>query len=218
MLKIEELVTGEFMRMAFISRYSSVPHLRDESVAEHSWTVSFYSMVIALDIRRRKCGNPDMSKLLSRTIVHDLDESLSGDLLRSFKYGYPELKRLMEEASKQALVPAIGKLGSTSTDFHEIFKHWEMAKENDLEGYIVQISDLLSVVAYCWRERAMGNVLISPVLKEVVMWLESKMQDLPQDSRDIFKPYYDGAANLARSALSGDFGINGYLGRESMQA
>lgn len=164
-LDFAAMMAGKHHRLSHVYRYSSIPALRRENVAEHSWYVAFYSFLIAQDLISR--GQPvDLGKLLSRAIVHDLDESMTGDFLRVVKYSHPGLKSALDEVSV-SMMNAISddlKVGITDT--------WASAKADDIEGMIVEVVDLARVLSYVVEEIKSGNEHMRPIIGECIKYFE----------------------------------------------
>lgn len=170
MLDVKSLLEGPIHRMSHVFRYSSLPTTRKENVAEHSYYVVLYSLLIARDIEARELAKIDYGKLLARACVHDLDESLTGDFLRVVKYGHPDLKRALDEVS----VSMIRKMEEGLKV--QVLDLWESAKADDIEGQIVEVVDLARVVSYAIEEVRAGNQHLAPVLREVYQYF-CKLRD-----------------------------------------
>jgi 5'-deoxynucleotidase YfbR-like HD superfamily hydrolase len=156
---VAALMAGSINRMSHVYRYSSVPVIRKENVAEHSWYVAFYSFFLAQALNKEGY-KIDYGKLLSRALVHDLDESMTGDFLRHIKYGHSDLKRVLDEVSVTMIHKIQEDLG---TEFEDI---WASAKANDIEGDIVSVVDLARVLSYVYEEVKLGNRHVAYILDE----------------------------------------------------
>lgn len=167
-IDINEMLSGSIHRMSHVYRYSSVPIGRRENVAEHSWYVAFYAYLIGQDLQQQGF-NVDFGEMLSRALVHDLDESMTGDFLRYVKYGHPDLKRALDEVSVSMIDKMAYKLKSGRK---AIQKHWSEAKDNDLEGDIIQVADLARVLSYVLEEIKMGNSHVTNIISECSEYIE----------------------------------------------
>jgi 5'-deoxynucleotidase len=165
-LDLNAALTGTLRRMHSVQRYSSVPVIRSENVAEHSWQMVMICYLIGHDLINQGV-KLDMGKLLSRAAVHDVSETLSGDIIRSYKHS----SESMEEACHHADIINMRKfVAEIDPDVHSrpgkmLEMNWRRAKDDDLEGQIVKLADLLCVVSYCVAENALGNRAINFVLK-----------------------------------------------------
>lgn len=89
MLSIRSLMTVE--------RFSVYKcHFR-EDVAQHSYLTAMYAMILA-GLERRRGRKVDVEKLLRMALLHDAEESRTGDIHHPFKHQDRLLqKRLMTE-------------------------------------------------------------------------------------------------------------------------
>lgn len=192
MLNLKEVLIGDLQRMSHIIRYSQQPKIRVENVAEHSWYVVLYSLLIAEDLEVRGIAVNGFS-LLRRATVHDLDESLTGDIQRTFKHSYPGLTEKIKEATVHIFVNMLDKIGS-NRDI--VYKDWEEAKNEDIEGSIVRLADFLSVVSYVNQEIRMGNSSMVPILSDVKKWIEITFFNFCEDHKVALRPYYEQVMEL----------------------
>ena len=175
MLNVRELVTGRSSMLKEVVRFNNAHRRKDESVAEHSFYVTFYALLFASHVERRDAKNlfPICYRtLFSRCLVHDLEESLSGDFPRNFKYSVLEVKEGLDRAAAIAFQQVIEPLFAVSA-FHtgndeqerqkdwlerdELVTQWLHAKADDAEGRIVALADILSTIQYIWLEVQTGN-------------------------------------------------------------
>ena len=156
---IESLMNSSVRRLSHVYRYISVPTIRRESIDEHIAYVSLYALIIAKDLI--KSGhNVNLSILLERTLVHDLDESITGDVIRTVKYGHPDLKRVLDEVATLMMARLDKSLGVS------LSSAWRDAKGVDLEGAILEVVDLFQVISYVSEEIDLGNRHLLNILPE----------------------------------------------------
>lgn len=165
-LNISELLDGDLSRIRNVIRFSNSTRIKDESVAEHSYFTAYYALVLAFSLSVEEGVHVDMGTLLSGAILHDLDESKSGDFVRHFKYMDKDIKHHIEEASNKIMRKAFDPLfDATRLLEHneepaQVLHHlWKNAKDPDtIEGDLVAFADFLSVLAYVMNEIDCGNV------------------------------------------------------------
>lgn len=172
MLSIAALLTGRMRRVIHTMRFSGLPRLRPETVAEHSYITTHYALCIALDMMQKN-WDVDIGVLLARAIVHDVDEAITADLPRPIKYSstsfYSEWLRLSTDA--------MGKLcHELGVDFTEL---WSQAKDNTLEGQILALADLMAVDGYLLEELELGNKFAVPVLENSLDFLNQFAECTP---------------------------------------
>lgn len=193
MLDINAALFGTIRRMHAVQRYSSLPVLRPENVAEHSWQVAMLSYMIGLDVREREHGwTVNMELLLSKAICHDLSEVLSGDIIRSFKHSSPEVSSAINRADeinmRKLLIELSGDPAWQNSRWSDVWIAWANAKGTSRESGIVALADMLCVVSYCQEEHALGNRKLDHILKAVYEGALAPMR------RDMLwtRPYIDG--------------------------
>lgn len=153
MISMKDLILGATMRAAHIPRYSAIPVNHRESVAEHSFFVAIYADRISIDLGYSAETN---RQSVRAALWHDIEETLTGDFIRSFKYNDHQLKRMMDFAARDCALTVFREmLGRDNASI--AIGSWDDAKNNGPVGRVVKFSDFLSVVAYVAKEAAMGN-------------------------------------------------------------
>lgn len=171
MINVEKLLTGPVNGLSYIKRFSIHPVTEKESVAEHSYYVGLYSLMIAMDLIQS--GFPvDLGQLFIKTTTHDLDEAMTGDVIRSFKYSTPTLHGEMVKATETVVQGMFNDLNVSAGGAKSLYKHWIDSKDDTIEGKIVSVSDLLSVLSYSMRQIDLGNTRFYNVLEEAIGYLD----------------------------------------------
>lgn len=170
MFNIGAALTGTLTRMHRVQRYSSVPVLRPENVAEHSWQIAMISYLIGTDLNQdpKLIRSGQMIRfeiLLPRAITHDVSETLSGDIIRSYKHSSTAMREACHDADLINMAKLRDEIGLPTGQ--ALFVDWSNAKASDLEGDIVMLADLLCVVAYCIDERSLGNTRIDTIAQDM---------------------------------------------------
>lgn len=175
---IKEALNGPLRRMHYVQRYSSIPAVNPENVAEHSWQIAMLCLLIGHDVRERmqKEGvDLDIGSLLAQAICHDVSEAMSGDIIRSFKHSSQDLIAAIERADRRNMETLCASLGGGWAS-NNLYQRWYRAKDyTTLEGKIVALADMLCVVSYCVNERLLGNRHCDGVLRDLynealVLW------------------------------------------------
>lgn len=166
---IEQMLTGPLNRVHSVYRYSARSVHKQESVAEHSYFVALYAIMIGdyLDLKY------DTERVLRRAITHDLDESVTGDFVRSFKYYDNEFRHQLHTASGRFLRQILDGYPPVIQDY---YTDWYCAKDSTIEGELIRVADFMSVVAYILREWAMGNRTLNDIVDEIAAYGLSVMQ------------------------------------------
>lgn len=174
---IRDLIYTRFNALRQIIRFATRPRLHDESVAEHSFYVVLCSMEIWQWLKDRSESLIDamrvsLEKLVLMAVYHDLDEAITGDLMRAFKQT-PTVARQLDECITEAIKAHLNTCS---------FNIWTSQKDNSLEAEIVYMSDWLVGVQYILLEADMGNVALLkiglPLIEEDLLKLPSKCPKL----------------------------------------
>lgn len=168
-LNFNEMLFGDSRRLSHIRRYASVPVNQSENVAEHSFYVSYYCMLIAKDLVKRgivRSEEIDWEFLMTATIIHDIDEALTGDVLRAVKRHNNELHNMWGKMCQSVVGELSHKVG---IDFRF---EWDHDKDMDMvEGWIITLADFLSVISYATSELELGNLNMIRVLEECTEYI-----------------------------------------------
>jgi len=168
MIDLRQVLTGEPVRLRYIKRFSICPRVHEESVAEHSYYVAFISLMLAEDLKNQ-CYRIDVGLLLSRALLHDLDEVFSGDFIRMFKHHNEDVNREINCAATELVANFLQNYPAGD----QRLEYWEKSKEEDIEGRILGFADFLSVVSYIWQEIHAGNVIMLQHLPELEKFARS---------------------------------------------
>lgn len=157
--------TGDVRRLSAVWRYSSIPVAVRENVAEHSYWVAMYGAMI------HRAMDPDVSTLgqiVLRSLVHDLGECVTGDVVRVFKYATPELKAEVDRA--EAILA--GRFHPALRDLVAFIESTGAHPGTPWDGYVkavVKAADFLSLFQYMRREASRGNLEIIPFYNRMVV-------------------------------------------------
>jgi 5'-deoxynucleotidase YfbR-like HD superfamily hydrolase len=151
-----QFLFGSNRRISRVVRFSTRPRLVDEYVATHSYYVALYGLIIS-KMLIAKGKKIDVESVMTRALVHDLDESVSGDIIRIFREKLSnELELLCEEVMKGILKHLPERL----SDY--LLYHWNHKFEDD-EGQVVKLCDNIAGWAYCEEQIQMGNKIFIPI-------------------------------------------------------
>jgi len=150
--------SGDVRRLSYADRFTTIPVNIRENVAEHSYWVALYALMIDRD------ANPDDDSLVGaitvHALTHDLAECITGDVVRTFKYSTPELKKAIDKAEDKMLgglppmVQALYPLWERMTGYPKTVDGPEKL------GYVkavIKAADFLSLFQYLNREVLRGN-------------------------------------------------------------
>lgn len=169
--------SGDVRRLSYVDRYTTIPVTFKENVAEHSYWVTLYSLIIhhAMEQPEYLTG-----PILSYALVHDLSECMSGDLVRTFKYLTPELKLAVSNAEE---IIESGIPESIRNEFSSI-KNIGDPSDRAYAKSVVKTADFVSLHQYMIREISRGNEEIGPFFRRMQIDLKNAGNEAA-DSNDI---------------------------------
>ena len=173
---LHELLHGESNRMSHTFRYNSVPAIRKETVAEHSWKTSYIALNLYWYLRRESPQTQlDLGTVLSKAILHDVPEMLSSDVVTTLKHYDEKVNTEINRVQNQMFSDYIKEYKIHPEIYYDAI--WAKAQQ---EGEVIAVSDLLCVFSYLMEEINSGNKratkYIPPErLKQALQQLESKL-------------------------------------------
>lgn len=141
---------GSNRRISRVVRFSTRPRTVDEYVSTHSYYVALYGLIIS-KMLIEKGTKVDIESVMTRALVHDLDESVSGDIIRIFR---EKLSGELEVLCGEVMQGILKGLPEKLRDY--LMFHWKY-KFDDTEGQIVRLCDNIAGWAYCEEQIQMGN-------------------------------------------------------------
>lgn len=103
----------------------------------------------------------DFRSLFEKAMLHDIEESQTGDIVRTMKYYSPEIRKCFADVSNSMMKDLTAIVFPKCSE--DIFNAWNNCKDSSIEGEIVQTSDFLCVFAYSIEEIETGNRHMVPV-------------------------------------------------------
>lgn len=184
-LNVREMIRGNPVRLRYTRRYSTCRVNNDENVAEHSYYVMFYAAMIGQWLQRhpQSCGDTtgdpwqlahrlNWELLMVRAAIHDLEESRTGDMPRTFKYSTPALTTVHATAAAEAFKQIVDKLVSPGWA-DRLLQNWMCAKDSRLEGKVIAFADFLSVLSFITQEWESGNRNAVEHIEEMTRYFEN---------------------------------------------
>lgn len=134
-------------RLSSIDRFTMEKLFSRESVLEHLGMVSLVSLTLAVELQARG-ASVDLGAVMTKAVVHDIDEVVTGDIARPTKYTNAASVRMFHELSGAAIEKVSGNLRAAGlkASAQVVKEEFVYAKSNDVEGSIVALADILAVV------------------------------------------------------------------------
>lgn len=145
--------------MASLARYSQTRLVAPESVLQHSGFVVLTCYFMGLELNS-VAQNPrdeiSIETLLSRAIVHDLDEIAVGDIARPTKYHNEETLAMFDKLKLIGIKKVVQELNLPIDVRTYVLADHDNAKVGRV-GFIVDVADKTAVVYKLWDECLLRN-------------------------------------------------------------
>lgn len=152
------------MRMHGIIRYANRNRIKNEDLAQHSYSVAYYCFEIA---EKYHITKETRNKAIAMAIIHDIGEVFTSDLPHDVKYENPELKQLCDKLERKYVHEQLPSAVA------ELWDELEDKEHPTLAGAIVKLGDSLSVNAYVDREIELGNT--SSIICEIKQEIQERI-------------------------------------------
>ena len=128
-------------------------HFR-EDVAQHSYLTALYAMILA-DLERRRGREVDVEKLLRMALLHDAEESTTGDIHHPFKHQDEAFTKTIDDRALQWFRNLMLSLPDTlARDYIEVRK---TEQGYSTEALLVRAADKLEALLWAYEEYLLGN-------------------------------------------------------------
>jgi len=134
---------------SFVTRYHSVPTIRQTNIAEHSFNV----INLVLYLTRGNASNA----LIRVALLHDIAEVTTGDIPAPLKR-VTNIKADLEDFER---------------DLHQEHEFPHVSELSEEEQIILKYADCYEGLLYTLEECDMGNKMILPVMKRWVEYLHN---------------------------------------------
>ena len=198
-------------RLNYIERCSNTPHIRPYPVSQHSFYIALYSMFFAtfenhriaeenlknfidddrvdrIDLFAPKNPEEDMpydiGLVVQKALVHDLEESITGDILYPLHKEFNEFKKKLDEVR----IYSVNKKLFSKLPFDDVrdyyIKLWEEAKDLSQEGILVACMDKFEILMFAVTELSMGNKAFKIIYDNAINIIEREF-NIPSVNRVI---------------------------------
>lgn len=194
-----ELMDSPLLKTDNVNRYSATYQANPELLSVHIVDVQFLALMIARKLIAYG-ERIDIGKLLEKCLIHDVDETLTGDFTRLVKYSSEICHDTLEAVAESVVVEISNDMDGTSY----LSDIWKNAKDDTIEGYILRLCDMLSVIKKISKEvDLLNNNNFLRVALEVQSYISDLYITVPVD---IF--YIPNSVNYIKSLLKG---VDNYL-------
>lgn len=170
-------ITGDINRLSDVWRYSSIPVVSKENDVEHLGWVCIYSLIIHSILRPN--DTHIVGSIATHAISHDITESITGDIVRTFKYSDPQLCKAIKKGEEKA-VSEFPQTVQWLLNVHKtlIQAQGSIQYEEELHYVetVVKMGDFLSLWRFMRREILRNNKEITPFVNKMIIDL-NKMKN-----------------------------------------
>ncbi len=165
-------------RLSSITRYNTRKVIRKQSVMEHSGAVTLIAMVFSDYLNGMGIAN-DAERVLRMSILHDMDEVVSGDLPYDAKYSQGKLSENLRNALHELTSYHVDMTLKMMKDrnLEHIYKGLldEEHAKRTIEAKIVKLADTADTIIYSMQEEKTGN---RQLFREVRKHQTKKLHDM----------------------------------------
>lgn len=152
-----EAASSDVRRLDYVIRYSSIPVSVPEAVSTHMFWVALYAMMVHRELE----GPHELdATIMLHGLTHDALESLSGDIVRTFKYSSEEFRQAVDKAEEGLASMLPREVRSLIDEVRQDLSSY--GPSNDWKAQyvedVVKVADFMSLYQYMWREKNRGNV------------------------------------------------------------
>lgn len=195
--KFIDIISSPMMNTDSIQRYSGTKMVEPESLSAHILESQVMGYMI-INYMNNVCGEDlDKGLYLEKALHHDLEESMTGDVIRTLKYYNTDVHREIQNVATSVAEEIYSKYLEDTNG--QLFLLWSTAKEGR-EGFILKLVDTLTVVNKVIREvEFLHNFYFLRVAYEVAIYTRDLLMSL--DSKD--GQYTEAALDYLKSVLIG---------------
>lgn len=174
-------LTSHFKGLDYAWRYGTIPITVRENVSTHLFWVTHYVTLLQLEID--PTDHKVLGVLLMGASLHDTIEKTSGEIVRTFKYLTPELKREIDRAEQII----IDRLPDNAKRLFAVYD--DMLDElgsggRDYVGALIKVADFVAVFQFMKRELERGNREIDPYYDRMI----SDLRMMEKETRNVSSP------------------------------
>lgn len=132
----------DIYRLAYIKRYSNIPTIHEESVAEHGFFVA------AIVIKLHDTYDFDIGFALLMAVAHDMPEMELNDCPHIIKERYPQIKEAYDVCEKEVVKQFPPSIRQAVHEYD---------KQRHIEAKIVHLADAMQCAQFSKSELKLGN-------------------------------------------------------------
>lgn len=151
------LFDENFDQLNNMIRWNGMHRIKDETVAHHSFLVTWFSRILVEEIFDREAYDQKLA-VMTYAAFHDFDEMFTGDINHNVKYNKHNGKQIRQELDS-FVDNSIENLFGTETKSNTLFRE-NFSMKHKYVKLIVKVADWLSMAFYIKKEMELGNVIL----------------------------------------------------------
>lgn len=193
-----KIISSPMLQTNNVHRYSGTKMIEPESLTTHIYETQMIGYMIIHHLNEF-CGEILNTGLyLEKVLHHDLEESMTGDVVRTLKYHNPSVLRELQNVASEVAEELYAEYFEDKSGV--LLDIWSTAKRGK-EGFILKLVDTLTVVNRVIKEvEYFKNIYFIRVAYEVSIYLrdlQSSLKENPynynKESIDYLESILDGA-------------------------
>ena len=137
-----------YQRLLVIERFNTTPRHLNENIASHMYLVALLCVALS------EGKGVNVGKTLEMCLIHDSDESYSGDIVANLKRFHPNVARALSDASEEFLDIIIDDI-PISNRWRALWKEYK--ERVTPEAKLVKAADCVSQIISMAMELKLGN-------------------------------------------------------------
>jgi 5'-deoxynucleotidase YfbR-like HD superfamily hydrolase len=166
--------------LASVPRYVGTPRIKEQSVLEHTASNLITAQRLSLYFNEIGIEN-DLGTVLSKVVLHDVAETMTGDLPRPVKDDYGEASLRFREALRDVEGRVYDDLFGPLKDQRLYHNYRALATDEDgkeVEASIAKLADIIDVVRYARNEVSLGNTNFVEIEWKARLRMSAKINDI----------------------------------------
>ena len=154
-------------KLSNIIRYSQQNKIKNETVAEHSYYVTWFVNRLCT---KYELGDTIRLMALETALLHDIPEVITNDITYDVKRMVPEVPALLQPYEEEVIKE------HSSRAYKVLFN--PETPEEIIAKKVVKHADILSVLQYCQNEEMLGNKSFTELRRATEQRVKDSREDL----------------------------------------
>ena len=154
-------------KLSNIIRYSQQNKIKNETVAEHSYYVTWFVNRLCT---KYELGDTIRLMALETALLHDIPEVITNDITYDVKRMIPEVPALLQPYEEEVIKE------HSSRAYKVLFN--PETPEEVIAKKVVKHADILSVLQYCQNEEMLGNKSFTELRRATEQRVKDSREDL----------------------------------------